>query len=61
MPAGCIDSIFRRLDVYHGSNVIEQIDLYNNLSARLKNSQIHQTDRENQWSVFKLQVLLSVI
>ena len=23
-PAGCIDSIFRRLDVYHGSNVLEQ-------------------------------------
>ena len=23
-PAGCIDSIFRKLDVYHGSNVLQQ-------------------------------------
>ena len=28
IPDGCIDSIFRRLDVYHGSNVFEQIDQY---------------------------------
>ena len=27
-PAGCIDIIFRKLDVYHGSNVLEQIGQY---------------------------------
>ena len=52
-PAGCIDSIFRRLDVYHGSNVLEQIDQYNNLSAMLMNSQISPIDRAYQWSVLK--------
>ena len=52
-PAGCIDSIFRRLDVYHGSNVLEQIDQYGNLCNVLLDSQVHPVDRAYQWNVAK--------
>jgi hypothetical protein len=53
MPAGCIDSIFRRLDVYHGSNVLKQIDQYGNLCNVLLDSQVHPVDRAYQWNVAK--------
>ena len=55
-PARCIDLIFRRLDVYHGSNVLEQIDQYGNLCAVLLDSQVHPVDRSypgDQWNVCK--------
>ena len=44
-PSGCIDSIFRRLDVYHGSSVVEQIDQYGMLSNIMLDSQVHPVDR----------------
>ena len=50
-PAGNIDSIFRRLDVYHGSNVLEQIDQYGNLSNLLLDSQVHPVDMAYQWNI----------
>ena len=50
---GSADCIFRRLEVYQGSNVLEQIDQYNNLSSMLMNSQISPIDRAYQWSVLK--------
>ena len=53
IPAGNIDSIFRRLDVYHGSNVLEQIDQYGNLSNLLLDSQVHPVDRAYQWNILK--------
>ena len=50
---GSADCILRRLEVYQGSNVLEQIDQYNNLSAMLMNSQISPIERAYQWSVLK--------
>ena len=50
---GSCDSVFRRLEVFHGSNVLEQLDQYNNLSAMLLNSQVNSYDRANQWSILK--------
>jgi len=50
---GSCDSVFRRLEVFHGSNVLEQLDQYNNLSAMLLNSQVNSYDRSNQWSILK--------
>ena len=52
-PAGCIDSIFRRLGVYHGRKVLEQIDQYGNLCNMLLDSQVHPVDRAYQWNVCK--------
>ena len=37
---GSCDCLFRRLDDYQGSNVLEQVDQYGNLSNMLMNSQI---------------------
>ena len=50
---GSCDCLFRRLDVYHGSSVLEQVDQYNNLSAMLMNCQVSPVDRAYQWSVLK--------
>ena len=47
------DCLFQRLDVYQGSNVLEQVDQYGNLSNMLINSQISPVDRAYQWSVLK--------
>ena len=52
-PAGCIASIFRRLDVYHGFSVLEQIDQYWNLCHVLLDAQVSPVDRFYQWSVCK--------
>ena len=52
-PAGCIDSIFRRLDTYHGSNVLEQIDQYGTLANLLLDGQVPPVDRAYQWSINK--------
>ena len=41
---GNCDCLFRRLDVYQGSNFLEQVDQYGNLS---------NIDRAYQWSVLK--------
>ena len=48
---GKCDCLFRRLDVCQGSNVLEQVDQYGNLSNMLMNSQISSIDRAYQWSV----------
>ena len=45
---GSAHCIFRRLEVYQGSDVLEQIGQYNNLSAMLMNSQISPIDRAYQ-------------
>ena len=42
---------FHRLEVFHSSNVLEQIDQYNNSFATMLNSQVNSYDRSNQWSV----------
>ena len=48
-----MDSIFRRLDVYQGSNVLEQIDQYGNLCNVRVDSRVSPVDRAYQWSVCK--------
>ena len=50
---GNADCLFRRLDVYQGSNVLEQVDQYGNLSNMLMNCQVSPVDRAYQWSVLK--------
>ena len=50
---GSADCIFQRLDVYQGSNVLEQVDQCNNLSAMLMNCQFSPIDRAYQWYVLK--------
>ena len=55
-PAGCIDQIFRRLDIYQGSNVLEQIDQYGNLCNVLLDSQVSPVDRAYQRSLCNSQV-----
>jgi hypothetical protein len=50
---GNADCIFRRMDVYQGSNVLEQVDQYGNLSNMLMNSQVDPISRAYQWSVLK--------
>ena len=50
---GNADCLFCRFDVYQGSNVLEQVDQYGNLSNMLMNSQVHPVDRAYQWSVLK--------
>ena len=44
-PAGCIASIFRRLDVYHSCNVLEQIDQSGHLCNVLLDRQVYPVDR----------------
>ena len=50
-PSGCIDSIFRRLDVYQGSNLIEDIDEYGLLANVMLDCQVSPIDRSNQLSI----------
>ena len=50
---GNADCLFRRLDVYQGSNVLEQVDQYGNLSNMLMNCQVSPVDRAYQWSLLK--------
>ena len=42
---GNADCIFRRMDCYQGSNVLEQVDQYGNLSNMLMNCQVSPIDR----------------
>ena len=50
---GNADCLFRRLDVYQGSSVLEQVDQYGNLSNMLMNCQVSPIDRTYQWSILK--------
>ena len=50
---GNADCLFRRLDVYQGSSVLEQVDQYGNLSNMLMNCQVSPVDRAYQWSMLK--------
>ena len=50
---GNADCIFRRMDVYQGSSVLEQVDQYGNLSNMLMNSQVDPVSRAYQWSALK--------
>ena len=59
-PAGCVDSSFRRLDVYHGSNVLEQIHQYGNLCNVLLDSQVLPVDRAYQWNTCRGNLALLV-
>ena len=45
---GNADCLFRRLDVYQGSNVLEQVDQYGNLSNMLMNCQVDPVSRAYQ-------------
>ena len=49
-PSGCIDSIFRKLDVYQGSNLIEDIDEYGLLANVMLDCQVSPIDRAYQLS-----------
>ena len=49
LPAGSIDLIFQRLDIFDGSNVLEQIDQNGALCFLLLDSQVHPIDRAYQW------------
>ena len=50
---GSCDCLFRRLDVYQGGNVLEQVHQCGNLSNMLLNCQVSPIDRAYQWSVLK--------
>ena len=58
---GSCDCLFRRLDVYQGSNVLEQVDQYGNLSNMLMNCQVFPVDRAYQWSTLKGTSLILVL
>ena len=45
---GNVDCLFRWLDVYQGSNVLEQVDQYGNLSNMLMNCQVDPVSRAYQ-------------